>query len=108
MTQQMEQLQALKRNDIVIATVIDSLGDPKISEIQGYKEYTASIRQPEVLRGMDSAELRVLEVDEENRKIKVCFHAVDKFNPNVSTGRIINVTYQSMQNTVSQIFRNLF
>ena len=91
-----------------MASVIDSLGEPIINEIQGYPDYTANIKQAEVLRGMDSAELRVLEVDEENKKIKVCFHAMDKFNPNVSTGRIINVTYQSMQNTVSQIFRKLF
>jgi len=104
----MAQTHPLQRNDIIIASVADSLGEPVITEIQGYENYTASIRQAEVLRGMDSAELRVLEVDEENKKIKVCFHAMDKFNPKVSTGRIINVTYQSMQNTVSQIFRKLF
>ncbi len=104
----MEQVQQLKRNDIIVASVTDSLGMPVIKEIQGYKNYTASIKQAEVLRGMDSVELRVLEVDEHNKKIKASFHAMDKFNPKVSTARAIYVTYQSMQNTVSQIFRKLF
>lgn len=104
----MKQTHSLKRNDIIVASVADSLGEPVITEIQGYENYTASIKQAEILRGMDSVELRVLEVDEDNKKIKVSFHAMDKFNPKVSTGRIINVTYQSMQNTVTQIFRKLF
>jgi ribosomal protein S1 len=104
----MEQTHSLKRNDIIVASVADSLGEPVISEIQGYEDYTASIKQPEVLSGMDSVELRVLEVDEDNKKIKVGFHAMVKFNPMVSTPRAIYVTYQSMQNTVSQIFRKLF
>ena len=103
----MNQTLSLKKNDIIVASVIDSLGEPVINEIQGYEGYTASIKQAEVLRGMDSVELRVLEVDEGNKKIRVSFHAMDKFNPKVSTPRAIYVTYQSMQNTVSQIFRKL-
>ena len=104
----MQQTHSPKRNDIIVASVADSLGAPVITEIQGYQAYSAIIKQPEVLRGMDSVELRVLEVDEDNKKIKVSFHAMDKFNPMVSTPRAIYVTYQSMQNTVSQIFRKLF
>lgn len=98
----------LNKNDIVIASVTDSLGDPEINQIEGFEKYTATIKQAEVLRGMDSVELRVLEFDEEKKEIKVSFHAMNKFNPKVSTPRAIFVTYQSMQNTVAQIFRKLF
>ena len=104
----MTKTNVLKRNDIVVASVTDSLGEPVINKIEGYEGYTAIIKKPEVLRGMDSVELRVLELDEENKKISVSFHAMDKFNPMVSSPRAIYVTYQSMQNTVSQIFRKLF
>ena len=104
----MTKLNVLKTNDIIVASVTDSLGKPEINKIEGYEDFSATIKQPEVLRGMDSVELRVLEVDEVNKKIRVSFHAMDKFNPKVSTPRAIYVTYQSMQNTVSQIFRKLF
>ena len=99
---------SLQKNDIIIASVIDSLGEPVINKIEGYEIYTTIIKEPRVLTGMDSVELRVLECDEENKTIKVSFHAMDKFNPKVSTPRAIFVTYQSMQNTVAQIFRKLF
>ncbi len=99
---------SLKKNDIIIASVADSLGEPVITTIQDFEDYSASIKQPEVLRGMDSVELRVLEVDDDHKTVKVSFHAMHKFNPQVSTARAIYVTYQSMQNTVTQIFRNLF
>ena len=98
----------LTRNDIIVASVTDSLGEPMINTIEGYEEYTAIIKKSEVLRGMDSVELRVLEFDENKKTVNVSFHAMDKFNPMVSTSRAIYVTYQTMQNTVSQIFRKLF
>ena len=104
----MNQTKILKRNDIIVASVYDSLGEPSINIIERYEEYTAIIKKPEVLRGMDSVELLVLGFDKENKAINVSFHAMNKFNPMVSTSRAIYVTYQSMRNTVSQIFRKLF
>jgi len=98
---------SLAKNDIVIASVIDTLGEPSIGNIEKYPNYTATMKEPAVLRGMDSVELRVLEVDHENKSLRVAFHAMDKFNPQVSTGRIIMVTYTSMRNTVNHIFRKL-
>lgn len=95
------------KNDIVIASVNDSLGKPSIRAVDEYPDYEITIKEPAVLRGMDSVELRVLEADNINKTMRVSFHAMDKFNPQVSTGRVIMVTYTSMRNTVHHIFRKL-
>lgn len=95
------------KNDIVIASVNDSLGSPSFDGVNEYPDYRVTIKEPAVLRGMDSVELRVLEVDDNNKTMRVSFHAMDKFNPQVSTGRIIMVTYTTMRNTVNHIFRKL-
>ena len=95
------------KNEIIFATVKNALGEPSIQSSVEYPEYKIRIKDPVVLRGMDRVELRVLEVDESNKTMRVSFHAMDKFNPRVSTPRAIYVTYLSMQNTVRQIFRNI-
>lgn len=95
------------KNDIIFASVNNALGDPTIQNAAEYPEYKITIKDPVVLRGMDSVELLVLEVDDSDKTIRVGFHAMDKFNPRVSTPRAIYITYLSMQNTVRHIFRKL-
>ena len=95
------------KNDIIFASVNDALGDPSIERADEYPDYEIKIKDPVVFRGMNSVELRVLEVDETSKSMRVRFHAMDKFNRRVSTGRAIFVTYLSMQNTVSHIIRKL-
>jgi hypothetical protein len=53
-------------------------------------------------------ELRVIDFDNERKTVELSFHASSILNPNVSTGRAILLTYISMRNTVTYIFRNLF
>lgn len=101
------QTESLKKNNIIFAEISDSLGEPKIQLLVDYPNYTATIKTPLELRGIDEAELRILEVDENKKEIRVCFHASSVLNPQVSTGRAILITYVSMKNTVYQIFRKL-
>ena len=96
-------MKTLEKNNIIIASVDDSLASPSLQNIVGHPSYNALIKDPRVLRGLDKVELRVLDVDHQKMTVHVAFHAVDTFNPQVSTGRIIFVTYQSMQNTVYHI-----
>lgn len=98
----------LKKNDIINALIDDSLGEPRIASLPDYPEYTATIHNPLVLRGIDQAELRVLEVDEEHKKLRVCFHASVRLNPKVSTGRAILLAYISMRNTAYHAIWKLF
>lgn len=101
------QIEALKKNSIIFAQVSDPLADPKIKSLSDYPNYSAVIKTPLTLRGMDEAEVRVLEVDENKKEICVVFHASSILNTQVSTGRAIMLTYISMQNTVYQVFRKL-
>ena len=93
------------KNEIIFASVNDALGEPSLQSAAEYPDYKINIKDPLVLRSMDSVELRVLEVDESIKSLCVSFHAMDKFNPRVSTPRAIYVTYLSMQNTVRHVFR---
>jgi len=97
-----------KKNTIILARIKDSLGTPEIESLLDYPNFQAIIKDPAVLRGIDIAELRVLEVIQSGKKIKVCLHASSVLNPNVSTGRAIFITYFSMRNTATHIIRNLF
>ena len=94
------------KNEIIFASVKNALGEPSIQSSVEYPDFKIRIKDPVVLRRINSVELRVLEVDENNKTMRVSFHAVDKFNPRVSTPRAIYITYLSMQNTVRHIFRN--
>ena len=98
----------LKKNDIVLAKIRDSLGEPTIESVLNYADYQATIKNPAVLRGIDIAEFRVLEINEKTKQLRVCLHASSVLNPNVSTGRAIYITYFSMRNTAAHIVRNLF
>lgn len=96
-------MKTLKENDIIIANVSDSLSNPNLKKVLDYPECSATIKDSRVLQGIDKVELRVLDIDYTTLEIRTAFHAVDTFNPSVSTGRIIFVTYQSMKNTVYHI-----
>jgi len=97
----------LKVDQIVLAEVNDSLGQPQISGLIDNPAYKTSITEPLILRGVDIAELRVLSVNNTDKEVKLAFHASSVLNPNTSTGRIIMLTYSSMRNTVFIIFKNL-
>jgi len=101
-------IESLKKNHIVFATVSDSLGEPYIQGLIDYPEYTVVIKNSLELRGIDEAELRILEIDKTKKEIRCCFHASSRLNPQVSTGRAILLTYVSMRNTVYHSIYTLF
>jgi len=98
----------LKKNTIILARISDSLGKPAIDLIIDHPDFRATIKDSAVLRGIDIAELRVLEVDNKAKQLRVCLHASSVLNPQVSTGRAIFITYFSMRNTAAYIIRNMF
>ena len=98
----------LQKNQIVVARVSDSLTSPQILCLVDYPNYQAHLNDVRVLNGIDEVELRVIDFDNERKTVKLSFHASSILNPNVSTGRAILLTYTSMRNTVTQVFRNLF
>jgi hypothetical protein len=99
---------APEKNQIIVARVTDSLGNPAVDHPDGYPDYQILFKQPLELRGIDNVELRVLDTDTANKTIRACFHAVAKFNPQVSNARAILLTYISMKNTAYQVIRELF
>ena len=98
----------LKKNSIILARISDSLGKPAIESIIDYPDFHATIKDSAVLRGIDIAELRVLDIDNKTKQLRVCLHASSVLNPQVSTGRAIFITYFSMRNTAIHIIRNVF
>jgi len=98
----------LAKDDIIKATITDSLGQPAINTLIDYPDYSAEIKNPAVLRGITVAELRVLDIDERHQKIRVSLHGYETLNPKVSTARAIYISYFTMRNTVAHILRSLF
>jgi len=98
----------LKKGQIILAKVSDSLGSPEIQSLVDYPHYQGYLKDSRVLWGVDEAELRVISVDNARKTVKVSFHASSVLNPNVSTGRAILLTYTSMRNTVTYILSKLF
>ncbi len=97
-----------QKESLIKAVINDSLGSPSINQLIDFPGYNARIKQPEVLRGIDIAELRILAVNEASKEISVALHGYEKLNPQVSTPRAIYISYFTMQKTVSRILRHLF
>ncbi len=98
----------MHKNQIILASVSDSQHSPKVTSLLSYPNYQAHLKDSRVLCGIDEVELRVIDFDNERKTVELSFHASSILNPNVSTGRAILLTYISMRNTVTHIFRNLF